>query len=199
MMLRAGLSALMVAGVAACTAAAPPTTPPAYTEAAPVPSEEGHVSYVATRTLAVPAATAKAWIDEGRMFDALTSTDKVSKPAKSEILSGIWPQTGAVRRVTQADGHFIAERVIENTESGFSYQIYGLTSAAGNSIAYGLGEFRVTPVDASSCTLTWIYQLKPKNPVAGFFVNRFVKNDFAPFMEGGMEGLTRLAEAEAAE
>lgn len=183
---------------AACSDAAPPATPPSYMQSPPAMVEKGHASYVAARVFPVPASTTRSWIAEGRMLTLLESTDNVSKPTGYEVIQGTWPKVGSVRRMKQIDGHYLAERVLKNTDTLFAYQIYGFTGPASNSIRYGRGKFEVTPVNEKSSKLTWTYQLKPRNPVLGIFVDRFVKNDFGPFMEGGMDAMAEMAEKEAA-
>jgi hypothetical protein len=191
--LRLAVVALLIA-VTACSNAAPPETPPAYTDAAPEITDAPDASYVTTRRVEAPAAAVRQWIDEGRMLPSLQSTDRVSKPAGYDMLSGTWPEPGAIRRVQQEDGHYVAERVLENTPEVFAYQIWAPTTSAGRNILYGRGEFRVTTIDAASSTLTWTYELKARNALVAPFLRGFVKNDFAPFMEAGMDAFAASAE-----
>lgn len=184
--------------LAGCSSAPPPSTPPLYAEAPPVMTDSGHATYVAERTFPVPAMTTRTWIDEGLMLTLLQSTENIAKPAGYDLIKGTWPEVGSVRRMRQVDGHYLAETVLENTETLFAYQIYGMTGPAGNSIRYGRGKFEVISIDRTTSKLRWTYQLKPRNPIVGIFVNRFVQNDFGPFMEGGMDAMAELAEKEAA-
>lgn len=190
-----GLIAILA--LAGCSGDAPaPSTPPLYVDPAPKMSERGHAIYIAERTFPVPAKITRGWIEEGRMLTLLESTNSVAKPAGYEVIRGKWPEVGSVRRMKQIDGHYLAETVLQNTDSLFAYQIYGFTGPAGRSVIYGRGKFEVISLSDNSSTLRWTYQLKPRNPLFGIFVRRFVENDFGPFMEGGMNAMAELAEKE---
>lgn len=172
----------------------PPQNPPAYDRPAPALVEGAHARHSATRTIDADAATVRGWIDEGRMFTLLRSTPRVSKPASYDMLAGVWPQEGAVRRVRQEDGHYVAERIVARTEEGFVYQIWAPTTGAGRNIRYGRGEFRVIERADGRADLTWSYALKAKHFWAQPFVDAFVRDHFAPFMEAGMDAFAASAE-----
>lgn len=172
----------------------PPSSPPAYTDAAPALAEGAHAVHTATREINADATTVRSLIDEGRMLTMLRSTSRVSKPASYEMLQGTWPEEGAVRRVRQEDGHYVAERIVSRSEEGFVYQIWAPTTAAGRNILYGRGEFRVVPLPDGRCELTWSYALRAKQVWARPFVGAFVRDHFAPFMEAGLDAFVESVE-----
>jgi hypothetical protein len=179
--------------LAACSNAPPREMPPAYTEPAPEISGEPDARHVASRLIPAPQAVVRQWIAEGRMLDMLQSTDRVSKPARFDVLFGNWPETGAIRRVQQEDGHFVAERVLESSSEIFAYQIWAPTTSAGRNIRYGRGEFRVARSGEAQTELTWTYELKARNPVAAHFLRGWVRDEFTPFMDAGMDAFAASA------
>lgn len=191
--------ALALIGMApACSQSiAPPSAPPAYDQPAPAMVEGPHARHSTTRTINADAATVRTWIEQGRMMEVLNSTPRVSKPASADMLAGVWPQEGAVRRVRQEDGHYVAERIVSRNAEGFVYQIWAPTTAAGRNILYGRCEFRVTAREDGRSDLTWTYALKAKHFWAQPFVDAFVRDHFAPFMEAGMDAFAASAAAPA--
>jgi hypothetical protein len=168
---------------------APPKTPLAFV--APPPVEQGfHAVNVTTRQINSDIVSFRTWMDQGQMVKALRSTDAIAKPAQIDYLSGTWPAVGAVRRVRLEDGHYVLEQVLVNEFPGvFRYQVWGFTNAAGNLVKYAVGEFRYVALAADKTQFTWTYRMRPRSALLRPIINNFVANRFAPFMEGGMQGV----------
>jgi hypothetical protein len=88
----------------------------------------------------------------------------------------------------------VLERVLVNEFPGlFRYQVWGFTNVAGNLVKYAVGEFRYVAVGADKTQFTWTYRMRPRSVLLRPVINSFVANRFAPFMEGGMEGVAAVA------
>jgi hypothetical protein len=158
---------------------------------APPPLEDGyHAVNTVSSTFSVEVGAFRRWMDEGQVVKALQSTDTVAKPAEIAYLSGKWPEVGAVRRVKLEDGHYVLERVLASEFPGlFRYQVWGFTSSAGNLVKYATGEFRYVPIGSAQTRFTWTYRLRPKSILLRPMLDSFLRNRFAPFMEGGVKRL----------
>jgi hypothetical protein len=183
---------VLVAGVAMVLfrSPAPPATPIAMST--PPDVETGfHAVNVVSRDFDVEVSAFRRWMDQGQMVKALQSTESIAKPAEIVYLSGSWPAVGAVRRVKLEDGHYVLERVLASEFPGlFRYQVWGFTNSAGNLVKYATGEFRYTSIGPNRTQFTWTYSLRPKSALLRPVLNNFVHNQFAPFMQGGITGLS---------
>lgn len=143
-----------------------------------------------TEVVTVPgsAATVRAFFDANPITDFVVPTDAIPAITGFEYLSGTWPQVGAVRRVTLADGQSVHERVLINDPDRFAYQIWNITAPAGRVIDHIMGEFRYVEA-AGQTTVTWDYNIKPNIFLARPAIARFLENDFGPFMAAGLTGV----------
>jgi hypothetical protein len=181
------LSLCMLASIVACSSnSAPPTLPTLGQTPAPAFEEGYHAKHIAEVEVKSMAAKVRQLLDQGLMMEVLVSSERVKKPQTATIVSGQWPQVGAVRWVQQEDGNFVYERVIEANATGFSYQIWGMTAPAGRFVDYGRASFVVVPLTENTSKLTWTYELRPKSLLVRPIIDRFVSKDFSAFMEAGV-------------
>ncbi|WP_299623583.1 SRPBCC family protein [uncultured Tateyamaria sp.] len=156
---------------------------------APKLSDPGrYLTNTETRTFTGSITGFRAFLDRNPITDFVVPTDAIPAIEDITYLSGTWPQVGSVRRVHLAGGHSVLERVLTNTKDRFSYQIWDITAPAGRVISYIMGEFRYAQ-DGNRVTVTWDYNIKPNLFLARPAINRFLKNDFSPFMEAGLSGV----------
>ena len=184
------LSSLLAA---ACGRDAPP--PDGVPDFPPPPAIEEDAlfaEYRAERRLPVPAAEVRAWFAGDTMLRHLEETRGIAPPVETTLTEGeAWPQAGARRWARQANGHYLAERVLHADEDGFRYQVWGYTDPAAGQVAYALGEFEIVPDGADATRFVWTYRYRPRSRLAGPFLRRFVEGDFAAFMERGMDNAER--------
>jgi len=195
--LRIGFVTLSMFVLTACGSVEPPSTPPSDKTSFPPLADSGFASYTTVRTFPLPIAQSKTWFEtDARIVKAMESTENIAKPVGIVVLEGIWPEAGSVRRVELSDGHFTMERVIEHDEDTFSYQIWGLTSAAGQNIEQVYGEQSWTNLPNGQSQLSWSYNLKPNAAYKKPFVKKFVKSDITPFLDTALDKVMKDAETE---
>ena len=83
---------------------------------------------------------------EGRLIAYMESVGSLTPPASSDPLEGDWPEAGARRRLTLADGHQPLERGLKNETRDFRYQPSGFTNAAGQGLDYIYADWTLTEV-----------------------------------------------------
>lgn len=196
--LAAMLPALLV--LAACAEPTPPDAPPPMPAAPPVVEDGWHATYRTTKVFDAPLAPLLAWLEKGNeIVAAMEETDRIKKPVEIKVVEGTWPNPGAVRWLKFSDGHYTYERVLENDlPRKFSYQVFGLTSGAGQHVTYARGqqEWRTLPDGRSE--LTWTYQLRPNSIIKRPFLSSFINSDMKPFMEGALDRTVAKARVELA-
>lgn len=168
---------------------APPDIPPAYTGEYPEITEGAYATYETTRVFNAPLEPLRLFIEDGnKIVAAMEETDNIKKPVVVVVLSGDWPEEGAVRRLEFSDGHYTLERVIEsNFPTLFRYQVWDFTTAAGNNLDYAIGQQAWQQIDSNQSKLTWTYSLRPNASFKRFFVQRFVDNDMQPLMDNALD------------
>ena len=92
----------------------------------------------------------RQFLEERPLIAFLEPTGNISNPVATEIIRGEWPRPGATRRLTLADGHFVIERVIDNREDLFRYQLFVFTSATGRGVEQIVGEQRFVATENGS-------------------------------------------------
>lgn len=205
------LSLLSALGLAACASDLPPPAiaPTPQAIAAPDLDPDAKLaSHTVVTDFAAPRDELQAWLFPsgvgstdpngfGRIVLEMVETEKIRKPVAADYLSGDWPEQGAVRRLQLSDGHYVLERVLDNSlPESFTYQIWGYTTKAGQNIAYVLGEQTFEPLPDGGTRFIWTYGLKPRQAWKRPFVQGFVDSDIGPFLDGAMERVAERADAE---
>ncbi len=113
------------------------------------------------------------------------------------VLSGTWGEAGAVRRVSLADGGYTAERMLESNRDIFSYQIWDLTSWSGRAIDHIRGDIWYEDVCNGQTRMSWSYSILPKTGLLSGPIRTFLKEDFQPFMENGLNDMAAAFNAQA--
>lgn len=196
------LLATAILAVSACAGnVAPPSTPPEYMGTAPDVSGGKYAVNKTERVFDAPLEPLRAFVTDGnRIVEAMEETDNIRKPVDLVILSGTWPEEGAVRRLEFSDGHYTLERVLENDyPTLFRYQVWNFTSSAGKNLEYGLGEQVWTSLPDGTTKLSWTYSLKPNAGHKRFFVQRFLNNDLRPLMDNALDKVKAQADTAFAE
>ncbi|MEM7644695.1 MAG: hypothetical protein AAF366_19565 [Pseudomonadota bacterium] len=182
-----------LAFLSACTQIEPPATPPV----APTPPEvatSGFIQAQAISTVPLSVAETRAFLEANPIIDFLEPTDSISNPVATDILSGRWPDVGAVRRVELADGHYVIERIIENRPEVFRYQLFLFTNSTGRGVDQIVGEQRFLAQPDGSTRIEWDYNVKPRNALAGIFVRQRI-NEIDSYITGGLDGLAAAIRA----
>lgn len=142
-----------------------------------------------TTVLNAPLSEAWAFWRQNSITDFLEPTDRIPEIAGFEVLKGNWGEPGSIRRVIFQGGGSALERVLTSTDSEFSYQIWNIETSSGRFINHIYGKFEAQPVEGGT-EINWSYNVKPVAFFARPSIASFLRNDFAPFMEGGMQGMT---------
>jgi len=176
---------------------APPDVPPAYTGAFPEITEGRYATYETTRIFNAPLEPLRLFIEDGnKIVAAMEETDNIKKPVDVVVVSGNWPEEGAVRRLEFSDGHYTLERVVKNDfPTLFRYQVWDFTAAAGNNLDYAVGQQAWEEIESGQSKLTWTYSLRPNASYKRFFVQRFVDNDLQPLMDNALNTVQAQANA----
>lgn len=163
----------------------------------PAPPELAQASKYQTNeeVVTLNASPAEAWAfwRQNNITDFLEPTDRIPAIADIVVLEGTWGEPGSIRRVDFADGGSALERVLTSDEDEFTYQIWNIETSAGRFIDHIYGEFRVRPSD-NGTDIVWRYNVKPAVFFARPSIRSFLREDFRPFMEGGMEAMAALFE-----
>lgn len=186
--------------LAACAGnPAPPLGPPALTQP-PEISDGWHGSFVTTKVIDAPLVPLIEWVSAtNELVGAMEETDRIKKPIEVKVVSGNWPEVGAVRWLKFSDGHYTYERVLENgLPFKFKYQVWGLTSSASQHITYARGQQDWRVLEDGRTELTWTYELRPNSIIKRPFISGFLNNDMRPFMEGALDRMTAKADTEFA-
>ncbi|MCA0870923.1 SRPBCC family protein [Seohaeicola saemankumensis] len=116
------------------------------------------------------------------------ATDRIPQVTGTTPITGQFPNPGSVRQVNMAGGYTATERMIENGPDGFRYQVWDLTAPSARLIEHIVGQFSYRALEDGRTEVTWSYSVAPRTFVARPFIRRFLDNDFAPFMQGGLNG-----------
>lgn len=179
------------------TAVAKPGSPmhalvfPASTAEIPAPpklsDQARYLTNVETATFKGTVPAVRRFMDANPVTDFVTATEAIPAIAGFEVVSGNWPEPGAVRRVDLADGNSVHERVLINSDNRFAYQIWNITAPAGRAVDHIMGEFQFDQ-QGSDVVVTWTYNIKPSVFFARPAINRYLREDFGPFMNAGLSG-----------
>ncbi|MEM1380842.1 MAG: hypothetical protein AAGH41_09480 [Pseudomonadota bacterium] len=161
----------LTAFLAACGTIEPPNDPPTYTPPPDV-ATEGLIPILVEATLPFDLEGTRAYAVRNPIVNYFEESDGIAPPESSEILQGTWGEAGAVRRIKLTDGHYLIERIIENTPELFTYQIWIFTNEAGRGVEQIVGIQRFTEVSENETAFSWSYKVKPKNALTAIFVRR---------------------------
>ena len=164
------------------------TSAPEVSAPPPLATDSTYMTNTVTTSVIGRVPEVRAFFDANPVTDFVAATDAIPAITGITYLSGDWPDVGALRRVELAGGHFVHERVLVNNPDRFAYQIWDITAPAGRFISHIMGEFQYIQ-NGETVEIVWDYNIKPSVFVARPFIQRFLINDFAPFMQAGMSGV----------
>jgi hypothetical protein len=114
---------------------------------------------------------------------------------RSDALIGSWKHVGDRRRVVFADGSSALEEITaDQLPQRFQYEVWNLTNDTGRYITYALSEFRLSGSDRGT-HIRWQYSFNPKGLPDGWFISRFVHEDYRQFMEATLAAMQVSASA----
>lgn len=178
------LCSTLVAGVAAAD------VPEDYTNPPPLRSEKGYVTNVEVAIFQGPVEDVERVMrtPEGGVLAFAQATDRIPPIADITPISDAFPNEGALRRVTLEDGTFVDERVLEFGPGVFAYQIWNFSASNAWALDHIKGEFAFEDTGDGTTKVTWTYSIAPQVFFARPFIRGFLRNDFGPFMETGLQG-----------
>jgi len=151
-------------------------------------SERQYVSNTETIVLNTSVENTLAFWRDNPITDFVEPTDRIPAIQEFITLKGTWGEPGSVRRVTFEGGGTVLERVLTNNDREFTYQIWNIETPSGGLVDHIYGKFEFKPVSGGT-EIVWDYNVKPASIFTRPFVFIFIRNDFAPFMQSGMQGL----------
>ncbi|QSB15829.1 SRPBCC family protein [Natronosporangium hydrolyticum] len=200
---------LVASGVVLLTATAgtwsflaPPSSPPDYTDERPEAGSDGYVSVTRSTLIDAPVAAVHSWNNEPsrELDDLIEGGDDFPEVIGTTIIWGDWnpasDRTGDRRRVEFADGHYLAEEVLEDTPARFRYMIWGFTSHQRLAVRHGVAEFAFA-AEGEQTRVTWTYSMKPTTPLLRPFVTNFLERTMSTMMEQTLAGMRAGVEAES--
>jgi Polyketide cyclase / dehydrase and lipid transport len=126
-----------------------------------------------------------------------SSSSAVLGAVYSDALIGSWKTVGDRRRVIFADGtSALEEMTAVQLPRRFQYEVWNLTNDTGRYINYALSDFRFSGSDRGT-HIRWEYSFRPEGLPDGWFISRFVHEDFRQFMEATLTAMGKQARAEA--
>jgi len=185
-----------VAFLAACGSVAPPSEPPAYSEP-PALATEGLVPILVTADLPFDVPGSRDYAARTPIVEFFEQTGSIAPPASSEILSGTWPEVGAVRRIRLTDGHYVIERIMQNEPEEFIYQIWVFTNEAARGVQQIVGTQKFIDAGPDVTRFEWTYAVKPKNAITRIFVQRQVP-ELKDYLQTAVDGWAANTQREAA-
>ncbi|MGL4405514.1 MAG: hypothetical protein ACRCT6_07120 [Notoacmeibacter sp.] len=188
------VTAIVVIAVAGLWfAVQPPSAPPAsYANAAPAVGEGPFVEFTTRQTVPMSREKLLLWWRDNELVTFLKASGSIPAVESQTMMEGEWFNVGAKRRVNLAGGHFAVERILETNPDAFRYQIWGFTTSAGLLVDQALGEILYKPISTTETEIVWTYRMQPRGFWARPLLQRFMTNEFGPFME---KGLAAMAEA----
>ena len=125
-----------------------------------------------------------------------SSSSAVPGAVRSDALIGSWRNVSDRRRVVFADGSSALEEITSNQlPRRFQYEVWNLTNDTGRYITYALSEFRFSQSDRGT-HVRWEYSFHPRGLPDGWFISRFVHEDFRQFMQATLTAMQVQARAE---
>lgn len=116
-------------------------------------------------------------------------TDRIPAVLGTTPIEGVFPdEVGATRRVNLDGGYYAVERVLINDEDTFAYQVWNFTAPSTGALSHIRGEFQYNDLGDGRTEVVWTYSIAPRFFLARPFIRSFIENDFAPFMEAGLQG-----------
>ena len=173
-----------------------PTEPPKATPPPDV-ATSGFLTAYAEQTIAMSVPEVRAFLADQPLISFLEPTENISNPVDGETLEGDWPEPGASRWLRLADGHYVVERILENEEDFFKYQVFVFTNAAGRGVDQIVGEQRFVAVEDGT-RFEWTYNVLPANFVARQFVRNNM-DEIGVYISGGLERFAVAANASVAQ
>ena len=182
------LSAIVLIGCA--SALPPPAVPPSDFSTRPALDDKGFAKAVIVQDFPQDRPELRAWLKDGnKVFGAMKGPEGFAGPVDTVYFDGVWPETGATRRVELSDGHFVLEEVLSNTEEAFEYQIWGMTGETRRNAEYIHGVQAFEQLPAGGTRMTWSYKVMPTSGLKKPFVQRFVNKNIEPMLSGALTTL----------
>jgi hypothetical protein len=170
-----------------------PTGAPDYSGPPPALAESGHVSFTTEAIMPMPPEEMRAWQRENPLFKFLKPFGSIPSVERNEMLDGTWFEAGAKRRVIFTDGNTAVERVVEYEPEIFRYQIWGFTAPSRYVIEHVEGEIKYEKSGGTDTRFVWTYKMKPRAFFTKPLLERFMREEYAPFMQQGLEEMRKAA------
>ena len=187
------IGALVLMLMVSCGGAHPNSSDPN----APRPplDQSGFVQHTETTVVHVPMDALTKWRQSVSLESILHGTKRIPGVDHTVMIQGVWPETGARRRVFLKDGNTTTEEVLVNRRPGlFRYEVWGFTNWARYLTDYGVGEFQFREVPGGT-EVQWTYSFHKRSWLMTPVVSWVVQNDFAQFMRSALQTMKESAEA----
>ena len=164
--------------------------------AAPEVDDGPHVVCEVEATVRRSLADFDRWFSDVKLETILEGRGAIPRVVGSELVSGVWGDPGARRRVRMADGTQVLEEILLNARPDhFAYVVWDFPGPVGACARYARGDFRMMATDGETTHVRWRYAFRPRNPLAALLLRPVVAWRFRPFMQAGIAAIRREAEA----
>jgi hypothetical protein len=170
-----------------------PTGAPDYSGPPPALAESGHVSFTTEAIMPMPPEEMRAWQRENPLFKFFKPSPSIPGIKGSETIEGTWFEKGAKRRVLFEDGNTAVERIVEYEPEVFRYQIWGFTAPTRYFVDHVEGEIKYEKSGEKDTRFVWTYKMKPRAFFTKPLLQRFMNEEYAPFMQRGLEEMRKAA------
>lgn len=158
-----------------------------------------HVANIAETEIAVPLPAFDAWFQHVALEDILPGYGTIPRIVRSDLITGVWSDPGARRRVHMADGTSVLEEVLaQDRPHHFSYMVWDFPGVIGTLASYANGEFFTTAAGEDATAMRWRYRFRPRGRLATPVLKAIVATQFRPFMQVCIDTIKSVAEQEYA-
>lgn len=164
------------------------------TAAPTVEPEASFIAHTVEADIAVPPSRLLPWLVNVPLERILLGTEKLAGIERTDALSPSWGSPGARRRVVLRDGNTsLEELLVVEEDRRFQYVVWNFTNEARRAVQYAVGEFRFTPT-ATGTHLSWTYRFRGNGWPTEGFLETFVAEDFAGYMQVGIRNIQAESE-----
>ncbi len=182
--------------LAGCGEPSIPTKPPELTSP-PEVATTGFLTAYAEQIIAMSVQETRAFMDAQPLTGFLEPTENIANPVDNKVILGTWPEPGSHRWIKLADGHYVIERILENEDDFYKYQVFIFTNATGRGVEQIVGEMRFVKVEGGT-RFEWTYNVLPTSFVTRQFVRRNL-GEIETYISGGLQRFANAANASVAE
>lgn len=163
---------------------------------APKLAQTGYDTVSAHQDFPINSKDMSEWIYGGfKVLVARQSSEYFETPVDVIPLSGKWPETGSIRRVELADGHYANEQAILAQPNYFRYVIWDMSRPSLGGLDYVVAEYRLTSLPSGGSRFSWDYHVMKNDQYMTAGTAEVMELGVVPMMEDTLNSLYYLAKS----